>query len=83
MIYEPEFYHYLSFEKYKQDNTRAVYSNIPYTELSLFKSIMHTLGKHYRIRYRGSRRMDYKRTWAQRKAECLKSNAESFSVYRK
>jgi hypothetical protein len=84
MIYEPEYYAYLSFDKYKSNNARSVYNNIPITELSLFKSVLqNTLGRQYRIRYRGIRRMDYKRTWNQRQSECLKSNAEYFSVYRK
>ena len=61
----------------------SMYHGIPISELEVTKILLANLypsGK-FRIRYRGSRASDKGRTPTQKKCDCIKASASSFSVY--
>jgi hypothetical protein len=65
------------FVKYRP---RAVFSNVPISELDKFRKIYPGM---YRLRYRGPRNtpVDLLRSPATRQSSCLKQNARTFSAY--
>lgn len=66
---------------YRSRSDMAMFKNIPIVLLEDFKKSFKGEFK-FRIRYRGPRKHNIKRTPDLRQSTCLKKDAERFSVYR-
>lgn len=75
----------LSYKKYiSSSDSNSLFDNIPREFLSHFKQAFKHLTNDnlkFRTRYRGERLTDSFRNKTQKRSECLKRNALTFSVY--
>jgi hypothetical protein len=72
--------------QYRVPNRTAVYTNVPISELALFRKVMKMFGITYKMRYRGPRfnvPSASRRFPISKQSTCLLEDATHFSAYMK
>jgi hypothetical protein len=75
---------YHDYAQYRRSGQYAIFTQVPIAYLDEFRAMNASMGKFYRIRYRGPRNTvhDRGRSRLNRQSTCSKAAATSFSVYR-